>query len=159
MTKRQQKTATRASSAPGPRLLLDIRSNTIQAIISHARQIEYLSRCLHECLEAPARQHCVVANHTGDLITVLADSPVWASKLRYLASHIASHLSACLQGKPDLDIRITVRPPDPATPQDQSHPNPLSAESARLICEIADTMEDGRLKTSLLRLAGRKDKN
>jgi len=155
MIQRRRKASGRGPFQAGPRLLVDSPSGHIASIIRHTRQLEYLTRCLHQCLDPAAATHCVVANSIGGQLVILADSPVWASRLRYMAPTIAGQMSACLPDALEPDIRIIVHPRDPSPAPARVHPNALSENSAASIRETAETLEDGKLKASLLRLAAR----
>lgn len=101
--------------------------------------------------------HCLSAQKHNDQLTVHADSPAWATKLRYqLASLIAEsdrHLP--LKGVKNVNVRVTPNS-SPRQQSNQSSPH-ISARDAELIRSLADGIRDENLRKRWLRLARQTD--
>lgn len=94
------------------------------------------------------RPHCAGARPDGDTLVVFADSPVWATRLRYEAPRI-------LPGVGFRNLRVRVTPP--AVPsRGEARPAPaLPAAAAALLRETAEGIADPDLAGALRRLAAR----
>lgn len=100
--------------------------------------------------------HVNIAIAQQGILVLMAHSPVWANRLRYLSSDILNHLR-CSQADIEInDIQIRVHnltiqqaPPAPA------HKNKpaISRSSAELLQSAADHISDQRLKNTLQRIA------
>lgn len=96
--------------SPGPGLL--------GTIINQIQFLKQLCQAVRSHLPSPLDQHCRVAAVRQTTVVVHADSPAWATRLRYLAPALA----ASLRDQPGYswvrDIKIKVRPavePPPAS--------------------------------------------
>lgn len=99
---------------------------------------------------AEVAPHCVAAHRDGDTLTLHADSPVWATRLRYLAPEIVS----LLQGDAGVLRRIRVRIHVPNSRQPgRRRPVHRSAAAAAAIRDGADAIDNPALRAALLRLS------
>ncbi len=88
--------------SPGPGLL--------GTIINQIQLLKQLSLALKSHLPAPLDQHCDVAAVHQTTLVVHADSPAWATRLRYLAPALATSLRDQSGYQWIRDIKIKVRP-------------------------------------------------
>ena len=122
-------------------------------MIRHATRLRRLDRAFRKLVPGPAQAHCRVANLRGDTLVVAADSPVWASRIRYESRQILRELATSC-GVTASRIEILVRTPQ--TPEiAASKPLKLPPEAARNLEAAADAVEDEELSEALRRLASR----
>jgi hypothetical protein len=94
------------------------------------------------------RPHCTGVRPDGDTLVVFADSPVWATRLRYEAPRI-------LPGTGFRNLRVRVAPPAATVrPAVRKAPS-LPGAAAALLRETAAAVADPDLAAALLRLAAR----
>lgn len=139
--------------------MLLARDGRLQSLLRRAQAIEELTALVRTHLEAPLGQHCHVANLQHGVLTLQADSPAWAARLRYLTPQLRSALCADARfDVPLATIRVTVAPraaPRPGRPPRRAQ---LSPESATTLRAAADGLSDPRLAAALRRLARRSGK-
>lgn len=85
----------------------------------------------------------------GDRLVLLAESPVWAARIRFSVPNLRLKLPGVR------DIRVRAVPPESASSarQPPRKPPPPSAESAEQIKIIANGVTDPELRQALMRLA------
>jgi len=118
--------------------------------------IERHTRLLHEIraiLPPPLDEHCLHAALNAGVLTLLTDSPVWSSRLRFFAPEFERHLTP--RHGPITACRIRVRPRRPQTSVSSSKAlgNKLSVTTVRHLTDVAAGIEDARLAAALRRLA------
>lgn len=127
-------------------------------IIEHSRRLERLSRLVRERLPEALRQHCRLANVTQQSLIMHADSPAWASKLRYYCPQLLADLCQ----RPDFgqvdDVRIKTVPQEYLQPSGQLPRRRLSAAAADLVRAAATATPSSPLRDALLRLASREER-
>jgi hypothetical protein len=127
----------------------------LQSITGHARQLQSWQRVIQSCLNEPLCSHVQLANFRNGLLILQTDSPVWASKLRYLVPELVKQCRSHPAFQSLRDIRILVSPfrltPEPEPPRRPT----LSAASRQLLEKTADHIDHPGLKASLLRLSRR----
>jgi hypothetical protein len=99
-------------------------------------------------LPPDCRPHCAGLRPDADTLTVFADSPVWATRLRYEVPRILPELGF-------RNLRVRVVPPASTAPPAVRKAPPLSAAAADLLRETAAGVADPELAAALLRLAAR----
>ena len=116
-----------------------------------AQQDSFLRR-VRDLLEPPLAHHCTGAILHGAVLTLLVESPVWASRLRYLAPQLHKQLSRQGIALQRINIKIALQG---HTPAQRKHPRarPLSLQNAQLLQSTAEGMSDDKLKAALLRLS------
>ena len=115
--------------------------------------IEHHTRLLHEIravLPPPLDEHCLHAVLDAGVLTLLTDSPVWSSRLRFFAPELEHHLTP--HHGPIATCRIRVRPPA-SIPSPKTSGNRLPATTVRHLMDAAAGIEDTRLAAALRRLA------
>lgn len=131
------------------------KSPHYQSLVTRAKQLQQLTQILKGYIPSPINQHIAVANFTEHTLVVITDSPVWATKLRYLCSELTQRLNQHREfvSLTTFDIKIGI----PADIRGHSDTNlrltPLSPIAASHIREAADSLRDPALKKALLRLA------
>lgn len=93
-----------------PTLLKDIigGGSTLADIIQRANELNDLTRLVSELLPDPTRTHVVSVNQRDDALVVIADSAVWAARIRYGAHELVEQLAT--QHVHVKKITVKVRP-------------------------------------------------
>lgn len=103
-------------------------------------------------LPEPLREHCAPGPVRDGTLTLILDSPAWATRARYLAADLVAELKPMRIEA----IRVLVRPPKTVIPEGQQGKGPrLTPKVARLLSEAADAAEDPYLARALRNLARR----
>lgn len=123
-------------------------------LVAHARRIEALDRAVRELLDSELAAHCRVLNCYDDQLVIAADSPVWATRLRYHTAALPDAL-ASVTGQRFSRVVTRVSPPGVRqTPVVPSRPAPgMSTSAARQLESVAATVMDPELAAALRRLA------
>lgn len=125
-------------------------------LMAIGRRLGAANRALGALLEPPLSDHVSVARLSGDTLTLVADSPAWAARVRFQAPRILEHLRSRLDCPRLESLRVVTRPaPVIREPVSEPSPRPISAASAELIESVALDCDDGALRRTLLRLAQR----
>jgi len=115
--------------------------------------IERHTQLLHEIravLPPPLDEHCLHASLDAGILTLLTDSPVWSSRLRFFTPELEHHLT--LRHGSIAACRIRVRPFASVSSAKASN-NRLSATTVRHLTDAAAGIEDAELAAALRRLA------
>lgn len=94
--------------------------------------------------------HCVSARLHGQRLVLHTDSPVWASRLRFLAAELTSLLENSGRSLREIKIKLL-----PASIQRSKPPNPAyrSRTAAHIVAESAQHVESAALRLALQRLS------
>ena len=110
---------------------------------------------LEEILTEPLKGRVCVARASGETVTLVASSPAWSSRVRYLTPQILDHLRSRLRNPRLSRVQIVTRPTE-SPPEARPGPRPrLSDRSAALLESVARASDNKRLASTLLRLARR----
>ena len=123
------------------------------AAVSH--HLDAANDALEEILEEPLRGRVSVARASGDTVTLVADSPAWSSRVRYLTPQILDHLRSRLENPRLGRVKIVTRPTDSRAAEPRKTRPRLSGRSAALIESVAGNCDNPALAGALLRLARR----
>ena len=105
---------------------------------------------VRQCLPADLATHCLNAQIHEDRLTLHTDSPVWATRLRYLATQLISVLKHEYPQLREIKIRLLVtRQP----PSGRTGPAAKSDAAAAIIHESALDTQPSPLRDALLRLS------
>lgn len=104
-------------------------------------------------LPPPLDEHCLHAVLEGGVLTLLADSPVWSSRLRFFAPELEQKLPR--RYGPIASCRIRVQPQSvaPAPISSDTPPHRLSSRAAQHLMDAAAGIEDEEIAAALRRLA------
>lgn len=139
----------------GPRRVGDLLAPGGSALAALVRRAEYQQRLasrLGEFLDRPLLDHIQVACGDDGVLVLVADTPVWGHRIRYLAPTILQQLQ---RDDPRLrDVRIVVRP---ARSEPQHAPartrRTLSRSCASMLERVAATCDNPALARVLARLS------
>lgn len=132
-----------ASSSAGGRLT---------PLLRRIESLHGLNARLRRLLPVPLAQHCSIASVAHERMVILVSSSAWATRLRLLHPKIIKSFS-------DLRIKSVITQVAPATgPQHapgpaREGPRRLSAQSSKLLIELAEAVPDPKLKDALRRLS------
>lgn len=128
------------------------------ALLARSKRYEHLTLLLRQHLPPECDSHYAVTNIRQQELVIMADSPVWATRLRQLAPQI---LALARQQQPQLQhVQIKSRLPSSSVARRAaSAPVPaqvkrqLSEQASQQISSAAASISDQGLKNALLKLA------
>lgn len=141
----------------GPRRIGDLLTPTGSPLAALVRRVEHqqqLDARLGAFLDRPLLDHIQVAGGDDGVLVLVADTPVWGHRIRYLAPTILQQMQ---RHQPDLrEVRIIVRP-GRSEPRDASRrtPRTLSRSAASMLDHVAATCDNPALARVLARLSAR----
>ncbi len=130
-----------------------LQRRATQRLWARAREMDRLLTAVRRALPEPLGQHCVGALRQDRHLTLFADSPLWATRLRYAGPSLLEGLGAPARGLREVRVRVAL--PQGGVPRITPGPRPLSEEVARLIEETAAGLPDKELGEALGRLVRR----
>lgn len=133
--------------------ILSDPAGAITTLARHCETLQALTDIVRDALPQTAAEHCRVANVSGTRAVLHTDSPVWSTMLRFdtpkLIAALQRHPAARRVSSIQLRVKPTVRAAAPHTAQ-RTRP---SRETAQLLRSLADTCDDGALRSALRSLA------
>lgn len=127
----------------------------LASLMSQANHLVFINRAFHAYIPAHCRPHATIVNVDSEAWIIHADSPAWATRLRFCLRTLRQQLSAHLR-TPVPELRLRVRPQAQSQAEAPPRPRPsLSSHSAHVLEGTAQSLSDRRLSNALLRLAGR----
>jgi hypothetical protein len=137
--------------------ILEADNQNLQFILSKVKQISALNKQFQTHIDPNIAQLCQVANlQNGKLIIVAANGSI-ATQLRFESVNLLRKFKADPLLESIKQIEAKVRPSvDTAAAPEKKRGNvkPLAKNTAALVNDIADTLDDPRLKAVLKRIAG-----
>ncbi len=126
-------------------------TGALSAVYRHARDLAKLREAIAPALDEDARTHfCGVSGHSRRLV-IFADSPAWATRLRYQAPAIEDAALRHFGARPSLAFRVM---PDSPMPDQVIGRSPWLSEGVISTLEAsARTVGDEELAEALRRLA------
>jgi hypothetical protein len=131
--------------------VLTAPTGRLGAITSHARRLAELDALIRLCLGDELAAHCRLADLRSGRLVLAADTPAWATRLRYHTPEIRQKLAAA--GLTVAECRVVVAPPPPARDPGPMQRPDMSADSAGTLHATADSIRDPALAAALRRLA------
>ncbi len=128
------------------------RAEEVGSLMPKARRLLRLRQALAQALPESLSRSCTVANARQGRIVVFAESSAVAAKLKLLAPALRNRLLQT--GEQVTSVIIEVQPPAPGGPPPPEE-KMLTREAASELEALAARMPDSKLKTALLKLAGR----
>ena len=137
------------------RRLLGARLTPLGRLTAASNRLRAADRALDEVLSEPLKGRISVALVSGETLTLVAESPAWSARVRYLTPQILDHLRSRLDNPGLNNVQIVTRPTElPVDPPARPRPR-LSSRSAALLECVARTIDNEALASVLERLAGR----
>lgn len=104
-------------------------------------------------LPQPLDEHCVSAILHQQNLTLLTDSPVWASRLRYLSRNLQQRLRQTGVKILSIKVKICIIERSFMSPKKPREATLLSPDNAELLRSAGECMQDKGLRDALLRLS------
>ncbi len=140
------------------RQLLGSSITPLGRLVAAGRRLAKANDALDEFLDEPLKGRVSVARASGETLTLVAESPAWSARVRYLTPQILDHLRSRLDDLGLNRVKIVTRPTElPADPPARPRPR-LSSRSAALLECVAKTTDNEALASVLERLSGRADR-
>ena len=121
-------------------------AETVRNTASHSDRIaEFLGR--------PLNEHITLSKVTAESVVLIADSPVWATRVHFLTTALQDHLQAADPQASHPKVTVITRPDSalPATiPQAARRPVNIPAD---LLRDVAATLDNEPLRKTLLRMS------
>lgn len=134
------------------------KKDGVADLVTKANFLAYLNQEFLKLIPTPVNQHVQLGHIDGRRIHVIADSPAWAAKFRFMSAHLIHTLNKNIQYFQKVSEISIVTRPVPEKPFKESRrfiQRKLSVEAKNCLENMAESLDDGNLKHSLLRLANR----
>ncbi len=129
--------------------ILSSKTVGMQELLQHTQQLRQLNAQLAHLLPLPLSLHCTAAGVSQQTLTLLVESPAWATRLRLQAPSIIRGL----QGFNIKALTVKIQPAQKAAAATSQARPKMSPDTSNLLHELAETTSDPKLKLALLRLA------
>ena len=127
------------------------------ALLARSRRYEKLTLLLRQHLPPECDNHYAVTGIQQQELIIMADSPVWATRLRQLAPEIIALVRQHIAQIQHVQIksRFATAPPAPTknAVKTVTSKHQLSQRASRQIASAASCISDEALKNALLKLA------
>jgi hypothetical protein len=137
------------------RQLLGNSLTPLGRLMAAGRRLGAVNDALDEFLAEPLKGRVRVARASGETVTLVAESPAWSARARYLTPQILDHLRSGLENPRLNRLQIVTRPTESSANVPPGHRPRLSSRSAALIESVARASNNKALANSLMRLARR----
>lgn len=134
--------------------LLGIKDSKTKSLIVEAKQISQINLIVNQLLGHQLGEHVYASTTNNDQLTLVVDSPVWATRLRYIQNEIINGLKKFTISKNINRIIVKVRPMEfrPKAKNTVKRKMSISLSSASQMEEELESISDDSLKKSLKRI-------
>jgi len=139
------------TSSPRPLTNILTHCTAIRRLQRRADEQARLLEKVRSLLPPPVDSHCVCADLTENGLVLVADAPVWATRLRFLVPRVAESLPG-LPAKTPVHVKVLPTEGLPKRPRDDRKLQ-LSARNAGLLRQLAQDILDPELSRALKRLS------
>ena len=124
-------------------------------LVTKARFMGKLNQEFLKNIPGPINLHVQLAYINGTKLHVIADSPAWATKLRFMSSHIIPTLKKNIQYFQYVkEMSVSTRPINSKIEKRKvSRPRYISSEARSCLENMAEGLDNKDLRQALLRLA------
>ena len=137
------------------RQLLGSSLSPLGRLMAAGRRLDAANAALQEVLAGPLKGRVSVARASGETLTLVAESPAWSVRVRYLTPQILDHLRSRLDNPRLNRVQIGPRPTKSSADAPPGRRPQLSSRSAALIKNVAQASDNQALASTLMRLARR----
>ncbi|HFE37752.1 MAG TPA: DUF721 domain-containing protein [Gammaproteobacteria bacterium] len=134
--------------------LLTLKASKSNSLITEAKRLSQIGIIINQALDFQLAEHTYVSAATDSLLTLVADSPVWATRLRYMHDAMIKTLKNYSLTKNITHIKVKVRPlalrSKPKTTR--RSPPTLSKTAAKRFQEEIKAISDPALRNSLKKI-------
>lgn len=136
--------------------LISSSGSNLESLLERAQYLQNLTHILRENIDPVLSQHIALANLRVDTAIIVADSPAWLSKIRYLSPLILQILKQQHGLEHLINIEFKVQPPgEPIDVAQKARQINLSTSSTEALEGAADGISDPELADALRRLSQR----
>jgi len=134
--------------------LLTLKNKQVNPVISEAKRLTEIKIIISQSLDQQLADHFEVAKARDGQLLLLVDSPVWATRIRYMQNEIINRLKNYGITKNIHNLSIKVRPIEFSRQQNKGNTSPLSIskKSAKRMLDDINSIADPELKLALLRI-------
>lgn len=131
------------------------KNDSVADLVTKARFMGTLNQEFLKNLPSPINLHVQLAHVHGSKLHVIADSPAWATKLRFMSAHIIPTLRRNIQYFQYVkEMSISTRPINAKDKKiKRAHSRHISSSAKNCLENMAAGLDNEDLKQSLLRLA------
>jgi hypothetical protein len=137
------------------RQLLGSPLTPLGRLTAAGRRLGDANDALDEFLEEPLKGRVIVARASGETLTLVAESPAWSARVRFLTPQILDHLRRRLDNPRLNRVKIVTHPTESPVHRPVRPRLRLSQRSAALLECVARSSDNEALARVLQRLAGR----
>ena len=137
------------------RQLLGSSLTPLGRLTAAARRLDIANAALDEFLDEPLKGRVCVARADREILTLVAESPAWSARVRYLTPQILVHLRGRLDNPRLNRVQIVTRPTESPVEPPPRRPPRLSLKAAAFIESVAKSSQNEALASALMRLATR----
>ena len=146
-----------------PRTLVQFLAGQDQGLtrlFAQAKLLTQIKTIINQVVDYQIAQQLEVAKIQNKTLTVLCESPVWATRLRYMEPQIIEKLQQYSDTRQVQKLQIKVRPNSTSEIPDTSPKRraTMSQDAADQIREYSEAISDPKLQEALKKLAGRAKK-
>ena len=134
---------------------LNRNNDGVADLVTKARFMGKLNQEFLKNIPSPINLHVQLAHIKGTKLHVIADSPAWATKFRFMSSHIIPTLKKNIQYFQYVkEMTVSARPINSKKEkQKDSRLHRISSEAKSCLENMAEGLDNKDLQQSLLRLA------
>lgn len=128
-------------------------SDSVAALLTAIEQNRKLLKAVRSKLPPPLDAHCLHAGLNEGVLTLITDSPVWGSRLRFFGPELTRKLEERYGRVETCRIRVQPLCARPLPEDGGRAARRLSAGTVKLLLDAADGLGDTDLALALRRLA------
>lgn len=136
---------------------LSAQDKGLNRLISQAKVLTQIKIIINQVVDYQIAEHVEVSKIQPGILTLICDSAVWSTRLRYMEPQILKKLQQYSMTQKLRKIEIKVRPSSNATPEQQSTKSKrrieLSQSAAKQILTDSKAISDPKLKDAIKKLA------
>jgi hypothetical protein len=129
-------------------------SHVIDGILAKLKQLHQIQNILHCYLDKKLAPHCVVANFENHSLSIITDTALWATQLRFQIPNLLTQLRQHDELAKLQEIRCKIRPKQPLPPEiEYPQQERLSLETSKILLETAKSIKHSSLKEIMEKIA------
>ena len=132
--------------------------NRLKPLLANARHVMKFDFLLKLYLEEPLKSKCQVSIFHGHRLLIFVDGSVWATQLRYQLPSLLKQLRQHPEMTKLKYIEIKIQSQPLIFRKETRQAYPISNANSEALKATADSLEDGDLKSALLRLSSHSKK-
>ncbi|MFC1749256.1 DciA family protein [Pseudomonadota bacterium] len=129
--------------------IISSRNSGLGNLAHQSSKLNRLNRELVHLLPPPLPDHCSIAKIENGVVTLIVDSPAWASRARFQTQTIIKGLTKFKVKSVNIKTKLS----QPSPPKTVKHKAKMSFKTSNLLIQLAEATTDQRLKQALLRLS------